>query len=47
MAKETSKKAKFLDIYYKGYDMKWLKDIPEHPDFNLVSEYEAKNGEIK
>ncbi len=44
-AKETTKKK---DRFYKGYEIGWLKEIgPEHPDFNLVAEYEAKNGVIK
>jgi len=33
--------------WYKGYDMKWLKKVTDHPDHNLVAEYEEKNGEIK
>jgi hypothetical protein len=32
--------------FFKGYDIRWLKNNPEHPDFNLVAEYEAKYGEI-
>lgn len=27
---------------YKGYDINWLKGEPQHPDFKLVAEYEAK-----
>jgi hypothetical protein len=33
-------------ITYKGYSIKWLKSEPEHPDFGLVAEYEAKYGEV-
>ena len=32
---------------YEGYDIKWLKSEPEHPDFHLVAEYEAKYGKIE
>lgn len=28
--------------FYKGYDIKWLKDQPDHPEYKLVAEYEAK-----
>lgn len=32
---------------YKGYDIKWLKSVKdEHPDGNLVNEYESKFGEV-
>ena len=27
--------------FYKGYDMRWLREIPEHPDYSLVAEYDA------
>ena len=27
---------------YKGYDIRWLREIPEHPDFYLVAEYDEK-----
>ncbi len=44
----TSKKAGG-PVRYKGYDIRWLKDLgDEHPDSKrLVSEYEKKYGEIK
>lgn len=32
-----------IDGFYKGYDIKWLKEIPEHPAFHLVAEFEKKN----
>lgn len=33
--------------WFKGYDIRWLKKIRnEHPDGNLVEEYENKHGEI-
>ena len=33
---------------YKGYSIRWLKEIgSEHPDFKLIAEYEEKYGEIK
>lgn len=28
--------------FYKGYDIRWLKGEPSHPDFELVAEFEAK-----
>ena len=44
--KNSTKRAptiKEADGFYKGYDMRWLKDLgEEHPDFYLVAEYEAK-----
>lgn len=40
MAKE--KKEKRVSSLYKGYDIKWLKDNPDHPDFYLVAEAEGK-----
>lgn len=44
MAKKKVKKVKGAakSPYYKGYDINWLRDVPEHPDFHLVAEYEAK-----
>ena len=33
--------------WYKGYEMRWLKSEPSHPDYYLVAEYEAKHGEVK
>jgi len=38
MAKEKKQPVGF----YKGYDMKWLKKQPQHPDYKIVAEYEAK-----
>lgn len=39
-----TKKGKVVkdERYYKGYDMEWLRNNPEHPDFYLVSEYDKK-----
>ena len=44
MAKKKEKKAALnvLPRMFKGYDMRWLKSIPEHPSFGLVAEYEEK-----
>lgn len=50
MAKEKVEKKEEETIagFYKGYDIRWLKrDAPNHPDFHLVAEYEAKFGEVK
>lgn len=48
LRRPTSKKAGG-PVRYKGYDIKWLKELgDEHPDSErLVSEYEAKFGTIK
>lgn len=27
--------------FYKSYDIRWLREIPEHPDFHLVAEHDA------
>lgn len=34
---------------YKGYDIKWLRseDAVDHPDRNLVDEYDAKYGKAE
>jgi hypothetical protein len=47
MAKKKVKKSekKSKPMFYKGYDIKWLKKEPEHPDYKLVAEYEEKYGE--
>lgn len=45
--KEVKKEQKKVKGLYKGYDMKWLKKETSHPDYSLVAEYEAQNGEIK
>lgn len=39
MAKNTSKEVN--DGFFKGYDIKWLREEPSHPDFFLVAEYDA------
>ncbi len=46
MAKKA-KKAKVKSMFYKGYDVKWLREMPEHPDYKLVAEYDAKFGKEK
>ncbi len=30
--------------WYKGYDVRWLRQETEHPDYNLVAEYDAAQG---
>jgi len=30
-----------LGVFYKSYDIKWLREMPEHPDYKLVAEYDA------
>ena len=41
---KKSKKKELPPVYFKGYDIKWLKEFAgkEHPDFGLVDEYEKK-----
>lgn len=47
VAVKGKKGEKLVDRFYKGYDVKWLKEIgEEHPDFGLVAEFEKANGEI-
>jgi len=43
MAKARTVKTenKIVDGFYKGYDLSWLKENPEHPDFYLVAEAEG------
>lgn len=38
---KKQKKEQKADSFYKGYDMKWLKQEESHPDYYLVAEYEA------
>ena len=49
MGKKKAKKVSVKDSlkagFYKGYDIKWLKREPKHPDYYLVAEYESKYGE--
>lgn len=30
-----------VDGFYKGYDIKWLRGEPDHPDYYLVAEYDS------
>lgn len=32
--------------FYKGYDIRWLSKETHHPDFYLVSEFEAIYGKV-
>lgn len=32
---------------YKGYNIKWLKSNPDHPDYYLVAEAEALEAETQ
>lgn len=45
--KKVQKAQKATDGFYKGYDIRWLKQNEDHPDYQLVAEYEAQNGEVK
>jgi len=31
--------------FYKGYNIKWLREMPDHSDFHLVAEYDALKAE--
>ena len=42
VAKAKKKPEKVSDVYYKSYDMHWLRNYPEHPDFHLVAEFDKK-----
>lgn len=42
---EESKEKKVKPVFYKDYDIKWLRGVPEHPDYYLVAEYDKEyNG---
>ena len=45
--KKAKPKKKEAPEMYEGYDIRWLKSEPSHPDYHLVAEYEKKFGEIK
>lgn len=38
-AKEKVEKAPLM---YKGYDVRWLRSEPAHPDYKLIAEYDNK-----
>ena len=40
--KKVSEKDMLALGWYGGYDMKWLRELPQHPDFHLVAEYDKK-----
>ena len=42
--KKKEVKEKDISNIYKGYDIKWLRGEPEHPDFYLVEEFDKKKG---
>lgn len=37
------KEVKEIHGFYKGYDIRWLRELPEHPDFKLVDEFDKLN----
>lgn len=43
--KKVVKKEESKEIhgFYKGYEIKWLREEPQHPDYYLVAEYDKKN----
>ena len=44
--KKSKKVVKEIPGFYKGYDIKWLKGIPKHPDYHLVAENEDKQKKV-
>lgn len=38
--KKVASKDKVEGGFYKGYDIKWLRENPDHPDFPLVAKAE-------
>lgn len=47
MKKDKPDKVEDKPRFYKGYDVRWLKKVEDHPDKKLVEEYESKYGEVK
>jgi len=47
MAKKKVNKPEKLGVFYKSYDIKWLREYPEHPDYKLVAEYDALKAKEK
>lgn len=45
MTNKKSNKTKDIPGFIKGYDINWLKENPDHPDYHLVAEKE--NGQEK
>lgn len=43
MKKIEKEEPKEIHGFYKGYEIKWLRGEPQHPDFKLVAEYDKKN----
>lgn len=39
---KPTKKEESNQGIYKGYDIKWLSNEPDHPDFYLVAEFKEK-----
>ena len=46
MTKKRVKSEK-LGVFYKGYDINWLREVPEHPDYKLVAEYDVLKAKEK
>jgi len=44
---EVKEEVKGDSGFYKGYDLSWLRNEPEHPDFNLVAEFDELHPEEK
>ena len=43
--KEEKKETKEAPGFYKGYDIRWLRNQPDHSDFGSVAEYDALGKE--
>ena len=39
--KKIAKVAVISDGFYESYDIRWLRELPEHPDYKLVAEFDA------
>ena len=45
MKKKEASEAQLAEQgWYKGYDVRWLRNESEHPDYYLVAEYDKKYG---
>ena len=40
---KVEEKSAEIHGFYKGYDIKWLRESPSHPDYYLVEEFDSLN----
>ena len=43
--KQPTDKDRLKAGFYKGYDMRWLRNNPDHPEFRLVEEFDKLEKE--